>query len=894
MASLNDLVQSIVTQSTAYEEAVLIEVVLARYLRNGEASDVPLSILPALASRRLGLELLQSRITGFRDLLLRTLNEHNPTSAYSTAADLTDLNVIELRRLEVLEEWYDQALTVQNLQAQRTLVQNEAERIQVRLSLMSDPAEARATALHAVEEQISSLGYLALSYLHQKIAAFEFWSLTAFAYPPTSSGVEVLMRVRAIRKGVEDAILQWGQSSIELELNGQPLSTWSTGCDTSDGDPSLCPKRAIVVWRRSEHPESFRKLIRNGSCVLPLSVPNSLRYFNVRMGQAHVWLLGNTLETTPGYGGASFSASARQIGPTTIVDAHGARRRFSDASKVTFDHEYTVDDALGFHTIIPPTNVRTLDEDFLLQSEVLLPSPYGLWNITSNLDAAALEQLSAIRLELDVQAFYQVGDLRPDILWSSSDGLNGNAHRRHCSVSSTYAREVMQGNKDASTACDSPFTFTVARPPPLLPPPSLSYPPSPPQSPSPAPPFIAPPPFVPVSFSVEVTVSIAPDAASVSAEELISAVESLAAGTTTAASAIIMQEWEVNFELGGQEEATLAVQLQAACQRVSPDCVLVSEGSSRRHMESDSTAEVATVQELQTSAGTARLRRSLTTGPLDAEIANLVANSGVLVTSTNFIGAHAALVISQQGSVVEAQQLRSGSLAPNSVRATIAARLGLSASEIEVSVEESLFPPMPPPSLPPSPPASPPSVPSPPASLSPSLPPPQSPAVALLPASLPPPVLPASRFAERGSAINVAGDDDLLLAAGVSGGVAAGLALMGVCICLYKRKTKRQLFSAGGGAKTDGVQVTITHETFGSSGHPNVAEGDVTAPPEAVPEPSPRVQQQQQQAGVTDVKVSQEQVHLEEAGVQKAASPEQYRSRVARAKLANSASTARL
>ena len=117
---------------------------------------------------------------------------------------------------------------------------------------------------------------------------------------------------------------------------------------------------------------------------------------------------------------------------------------------------------------------------------------------------------------------------------------------------------------------------------------------------------------------------------------------------------------------------------------------------------------------------------------------------------------------------------------------------------------------------------------------------------------------------------------------------------MGVCICLYKRKKKRQLFSAGRGAKAEGVQVTITHETFGSSGHPNVAEGDVTAPSEAVPEPSPRMQQQQQQAGVTDVKVSQQQVNLAEAGVHKAASPEQYRSRVARAKLANSASTSRL
>ena len=53
--------------------------------------------------------------------------------------------------------------------------------------------------------------------------------------------------------------------------------------------------------------------------------------------------------------------------------------------------------------------------------------------------------------------------------------------------------------------------------------------------------------------------SVAPDAASVSAEELISVVESLAAGTIiTAASAIVKQDWEVNFELGGQEEATLA------------------------------------------------------------------------------------------------------------------------------------------------------------------------------------------------------------------------------------------------------------------------------------------------------------------------------------------------
>ena len=268
MASLNYLVQSIVTHRVAYEEAVLIEVVLARYLQSGAAPDVPLSILPALASRRLGLELLQSRITGFRDLLLRTLNEDDPSSAYSTAADLTDLNAIELRRLEVLEAWYDQALTVQNLQAQRTLVQNEAERLKVRLSSMSDPAEARATALHAVEEQLSSLGYLALSYLHQKIAAFKFWSLTAFAYPSPSSGDDVLKRVSAIRTEVEDSILQWGQSSIELELNNQPLATWSTACGATDGDGnSVCPKRAIVVWRRSEHPESFRKLIRNGSCM---------------------------------------------------------------------------------------------------------------------------------------------------------------------------------------------------------------------------------------------------------------------------------------------------------------------------------------------------------------------------------------------------------------------------------------------------------------------------------------------------------------------------------------------------------------------------------------------------------------------------------------------------
>ena len=320
-------------------------------------------------------------------------------------------------------------------------------------------------------------------------------------------------------------------------------------------------------------------------------------------------------------------------------------------------------------------------------------------------------------------------------------------------------------------------------------------------------------------------------------------VGSLAAGTITAASAIVKQDWEVNFELGGKEVATLAGQLQAACQLVSPDCVLTSEGSSRRHMESDDTVEVTKMRALQTSTGTATLRRSLATGPLNGEISNLAANSGVAVTSINFIGAQAALVISQQGSAVEAQQLRYGSLAPNLVRATVAALLGLSATDVEVSVEEPIFPPMPPPSLPPSPPASPPQVPLlPPSPLSPDPSPP--PAVASLPVSLPPPLLPASRSPELESetAISVADDGlSIALIASIASGAAAGLALIGLCCCLYKRMTKGQLSAAGQGAKKEDVQVTITHEPLGTSGHPDgEAEGDVTAPPGAVPGPNLR------------------------------------------------------
>ena len=168
--------------------------------------------------------------------------------------------------------------------------------------------------------------------------------------------------------------------------------------------------------------------------------------------------------------------------------------------------------------------------------------------------------------------------------------------------------------------------------------------------------------------------SLSAEAASVNAEDLISVVRSAGIpGNTTGAAAstvtvTVAQSWEVVFEVDGQQAAVLSARLEAACQLISPGCTLVNvsstEGSRRRRAQVEDglvgSAEVErTARALQSGTSTVTLLRPVVTGPLDAEIEDLEANSGVAVTDTTFQGAEAAMTVEQQGGTEEAEQLLS-------------------------------------------------------------------------------------------------------------------------------------------------------------------------------------------------------------------------------------------
>lgn len=213
-------------------------------------------------------------------------------------------------------------------------------------------------------------------------------------------------------------------------------------------------------------------------------------------------------------------------------------------------------------------------------------------------------------------------------------------------------------------------------------------------------------------------------AATIDASDLITAVQSLSDYDNAIPVVTVSQSWEISFELSAeleQTEADAAVSLLAACQSTSPDCAFAAataEGrrSARRGLQSG-------------SAAATRLTRSLVSGPLNSQIPNL-ADSGVVLTGTSFVGADVQLSVTQQGGAIEAEQLLSGSLSPEAVRARVSDELGLDPSDLGIVVTQPTFPPMPPPvsprAAPPPIPVTPPLPLYPPPSIEPSHSPPQT------------------------------------------------------------------------------------------------------------------------------------------------------------------------
>ena len=163
--------------------------------------------------------------------------------------------------------------------------------------------------------------------------------------------------------------------------------------------------------------------------------------------------------------------------------------------------------------------------------------------------------------------------------------------------------------------------------------------------------------------------SLSAEDASVSVEDLISVMQRIRGNTMAFAMTVtVAQSREVVFDVNEQQASVLATQLEAACQLVSPGCTLVNvsstEASRRRRAQVEDglvgSAEVErTARALQSGTSTVILLRPLVTGPLDANIENLEANSGVAVAGTTFLGARASMTVEQQGGTEEAEQLLS-------------------------------------------------------------------------------------------------------------------------------------------------------------------------------------------------------------------------------------------
>ena len=192
-----------------------------------------------------------------------------------------------------------------------------------------------------------------------------------------------------------------------------------------------------------------------------------------------------------------------------------------------------------------------------------------------------------------------------------------------------------------------------------------------------------------------------PSPENITVGRLIEAMRSLPNSTEATIVVTVTQNWKVVFGEGGDVNGTF-YKLLAACRDIYPECtgkIVSSSDRLRRALEST-----------QTAAFTRPLSNS---SELITVIPQLLAEN-VNVTST-FVSATAALSVTAQGDVVDANELSETTFSRGAVASAVSDSLGLDEDAVAVGEPQPIFPPMPPPSLPPSlpPPPSPPPPPPP-------------------------------------------------------------------------------------------------------------------------------------------------------------------------------------
>ena len=379
---------SLVTEVTAIQEqarsAMDLEVALQLYRLNrtriDDAERMP-DVLPTLYLYQSNMSSLQTKLRSFGDLLV-------DATSHRFAADVQSLVATACRRLEFIRRWYEQLDLVRRLQAQHALLTMQIERRGARLRDLANGTTqtALATARSLLEHRRSSAAYTAMVYLHAKKRAAEYWSLTSWT-PPTAC------RPPAI--DVTACVVDWDE---ELTKHIESVQDNMLKSDAEEGPYGhygrVMSARTIFAQDRLSHPLGLQQLATNRSMLLhvqlpPDTSPSTYPFFNVRLKDVHVWLLGSTWQSTPGWtedidNNNFMYVTVSQLGASFIVDRGG------DVHETVLDVrdkivEYTVDSHRGFRESSGTPEWSSLPQAFGWSQagetgEVTLldPSPFGV------------------------------------------------------------------------------------------------------------------------------------------------------------------------------------------------------------------------------------------------------------------------------------------------------------------------------------------------------------------------------------------------------------------------------------------------------------------------------------------------------------------------------------
>jgi hypothetical protein len=482
MQALSSLVQEVTELKALARTSAIVQRRISAHLRGAVNSSQPLLSIQEMRDLhmlQLNTSLLQGKLRTFAPLLVEA-------TSYSFAADVDSMLTTSMHRLELIGQWYQQAKAMQSLQSQRWLAERQLDRLNERIIGLTDRSDAIEQGRQMLLQQRSSAAYGAMYYLRAKMRAFEFWSLQPWAPQQgicgsgdADVGVECLQAV--------DLALEAHMAQVSREF-------YEANGDLITPEEEARP-RQVFVQSHDVMPLAIEKMRESRSILLDIALPNdrsNYPYYDMRIRDMRVYVLGKTLETTPGYAEAGVvQVTVEKVGPSYVVNKTGhVHTFFLDTTQFTFG--YSVDET-GFERAGSSASqsemlAQSLDGAFCQGNDcrgLMDGLPFGTWNITIR-PGPNLDTLHTVRIEFLLRYRAPAYDtVDPPLMWKpGAVGPGLNLPNSGCAI------------VPACTSCRPCDPFEAWSPP--------SAPPAPPRPPMPPPPppQLPPPPLIPPAPSI--------------------------------------------------------------------------------------------------------------------------------------------------------------------------------------------------------------------------------------------------------------------------------------------------------------------------------------------------------------------------------------------------------